>query len=160
LICGSAWKTKQWSAEDFSALGLRWATERYGSVVVFGGAAEQAMVEQICSNIGSQAIPCVQAPLPFVTALLRRCEKAVGNDTGLSFLAIAAGCPQVFVLYGSTQVNYGFPPPHRAITSGVPCCLPRTGHGAHQCQWADETWCMKQISVERVWSEIFFPIQT
>ncbi len=154
LICGSAWKTKQWSAANFGKLGERWVTERSGSVLVLGGEAERTIVERISTAIGPQAIPCIQSPLPFVAALLNRCDIVVGNDTGLSFLAIAAGCRQVLVMYGSTQLNYSFPAPHHAITAGVPCCLSRTGHGAQHCKWGDEPWCMAQISVERIWREV------
>jgi lipopolysaccharide heptosyltransferase II len=154
LICGSAWRTKRWRTENFAELGTRWVAETGGAVLVFGGKAERESVNRICAAVGSNAISVIQEPLPLVFALLARCETVVGNDTGLSFLAIAAGCPRVLVLYGSTQVNYAFPTPHRAIIAGVPCCLRRTGHGAQHCKWSHEPWCMAQISDERVWNAI------
>ena len=156
IICGSARPTKRWNDESFAEIGKRWASERRGTVVVFAGRAEESSARTICAHIGDRAVPIIQESIPHVAALLARCEAVIGNDTGISFLAIAAGCPRVLVLYGSTQVNYAFPPPHRAITAGVPCCLSRTGHGAAKCRWTDQPWCMQQISVERVWGELHY----
>jgi heptosyltransferase-2 len=154
LVPGSARRTKMWDANGFNDLGKRWIREKKGSVLVFGGESERARIEAICSEIGESCHSIIQRPLELAAGLLSRCERVVGNDTGVSFLAIAAGCPKVLVLYGCTQVNYSFPAPHAAIAAGVPCCLPRTGHGRACCKWGDTPWCMRQISVERVWSEL------
>jgi heptosyltransferase-2 len=157
LIPGSARFTKMWPSEGFIDVAKRWIHETGGHVLAIGGESERGIIEQICENSGAQCHPVVNMPLDDAAALLAECKCAVGNDTGVSFLAIAAGCPQVLVLYGCTQVNYSFPLPHKAIAAGVPCCLPPTGHGRSKCKWGEAPWCMRQISPERVWREIDLP---
>jgi len=154
LIPGSARNTKMWPTERFAEIAARWIAEREGHVLVFGAGREQAVVEEIVGEAGGRAHGFVNRPLDLVAGLLSRCDCVVGNDTGVSFLAIAAGAKRVLVIYGCTQVNYHFPGPHRAVEAGVPCCLPRTGHGQSRCRWADRPWCMEQLGVDRVWEEI------
>ncbi|MDD5087531.1 MAG: glycosyltransferase family 9 protein [bacterium] len=154
IIPGSAWETKRWHSKRFAEIAERWLRKPEHGVLIFGGKSEAETLERIGSEGGRGAIPVLNAPIPLVAALLSKCSVVLGNDTGVSFLAIAAGCPRVLVLYGCTQVDYTFPPPHQAIAAGAPCCLPRTGHGAHRCRWGDEPWCMSQITVERVWAAI------
>ena len=154
LIPGSARLTKMWPADRFSSIAKRWVREKGGIVLVFGGKHEANLVEIICDDVGSDCHPVINLPLDEVAGLLSKCRCVLGNDTGVSFLAIAAGCAKALVLYGCTQVNYAFPPPHKAIPAGVPCCLPPTGHGRADCKWGDAPWCMQQISTDRVWDEI------
>ncbi|MBU0692350.1 glycosyltransferase family 9 protein [bacterium] len=154
LIPGSARLTKMWPRDHFSAIAKRWIRDKNGIALVFGGKHETSLVKLICDSVGENCHPIVNLPLDEVAGLLAQCSCTVGNDTGVSFLAIAAGCAKVLVLYGCTQVNYSFPLPHKAIAAGVPCCLPPTGHGRASCKWGETPWCMQQISVERVWSEL------
>jgi len=153
LVVGSAWGTKRWPIQNYISLAQLWIKEKGGSVVAISGEAEKELIQRLCAQANG-VTPLVNEPIPHVAALLARTSVVVGNDTGVSFLGIAAGAPKVTVLYGCTQVDYSFPPPHSAIHAGVPCCLPRTGHGSHRCRWSDGPWCMGQITVERVWSEI------
>ncbi|MBU0510004.1 glycosyltransferase family 9 protein [bacterium] len=154
LVPGSAWPTKRWSVSRYGELASRWISERHGAVLTFGASAETEILDQLHGIHPERILSMLNVPIPGVAAFLSVCSAVVGNDTGVSFLAMAAGCPRVVVLYGCTQVDYHFPPPHLAITAGVPCCLPRTGHGAHRCRWGEEPWCMEQITVERVWREL------
>ncbi|MBK6766021.1 MAG: glycosyltransferase family 9 protein [bacterium] len=151
ILPGSARLTKQWGAERFAALARQWLVENdAGVVLVFLGPKEQRLLP-VFEVLQESRVVTIHEPLRTCAALLAQCDAAVGNDTGVSFLAIAAGCPKVIVLYGSTQVNYSFPPPHRALPAGAPCCLPRTGHGESNCKWTDGApWCMSQIAIERV----------
>lgn len=151
LIPGSARKTKQWTTSNFHEIGSAWLNQSpHGCVLVFLGPNESSLKSQFPTG-GNSGFIIVEQSLRNCAALLNRCELALGNDTGVSFLAIAAGCRKVLVLYGSTQINYQFPPPHRAIAAGVPCCLPRTGHGEKVCAWTGgAAWCMNQITRERV----------
>jgi ADP-heptose:LPS heptosyltransferase len=154
IIPGSARLTKMWNVSGFISIAKRWAKERSGMVMIIGGTGEADIIEEIYEACRGFAVPVIGEKLNNVAAILARCEAAIGNDTGVSFLAIAAGCPKVIVLYGSTQVNYAFPPPHKAIAAGVPCCLPRTGHGEARCHWSGKPWCMGQITEDRVWEEL------
>jgi heptosyltransferase II len=154
IIPGSAWETKRWPEQNFSDLSRHWVDRLGGDVLVFGGPSESDLVTSICETGPHRFLPVIGEPLPRVAALLARCSAVVGNDTGVTFLAVAAGAKEVVGLYGCTQADYTFPPPHQALTAGVPCCLPRTGHGSHRCKWASTPWCMSQISVERVWKAI------
>ena len=155
LIPGSARKTKQWDTTCFQELAKLWLMHfQNGNVLVFLGPNETSLIPKF-ESIGDKRVHIVEEPLRKCAALLSQCSVAVGNDTGVSFLAIAAGCPKVLILYGSTQVNYTFPEPHKAIAAGVPCCLPQTGHGERKCKWTvGPPWCMSEISVERVTKEI------
>jgi heptosyltransferase II len=152
LIPGSAWETKRWPPRFYAELAQRWIAAHHGSVIVFGGHQERTLVENLCHSYPEYILPFVNEPLPRVAAMLSQCTQVVGNDTGVTLLAAAVGGPRVIALYGCTQVNYHFPPPHIALHAGVPCCLPRTGHGAHRCRWAEQAWCMEQITVDRVWA--------
>lgn len=154
LIPGSARLTKMWPESGFAAIAKRWIREKNGIVLTFGGKHEAALVSSICEDAGEGCHPIISLPLDQVAGLLSRCSNTVGNDTGVSFLAIAAGSRKVLVLYGCTQVNYSFPAPHKALAAGVPCCLPPTGHGRASCKWQTTPWCMQQISVDTVWEQI------
>jgi lipopolysaccharide heptosyltransferase II len=153
LVVGSAWETKRWPADHFASLAQRWIAEKHGNVIAIGGNAEAELIRNLRSQ-SNEIVPLLNEPIPHVAALLSRSTAVVGNDTGVSFLGIAASAPKVIVLFGCTQVDYTFPAPHQAVTAGVPCCLPRTGHGAHRCRWGDKPWCMQQITVERVWNAL------
>ncbi|MCL4305920.1 glycosyltransferase family 9 protein [bacterium] len=155
LVPGSARHTKQWPVENFKTLAERWIDSRSGrSVLVFLGPREAGMRAEF-ESVRSGSVRVVQTSLRECAALLSACHATVGNDTGVSFLALAARCPKTIVLYGSTQVNYTFHPPHMALSAGVPCCLPRTGHGEAICRWTHGApWCMSRIDVERVLSHL------
>ncbi len=155
LIPGSARKTKQWDIANFNELAKRWLQHHANNrVLVFLGPSEVSLKSEI-DVAGDVRSVIVEESLRKCAALLSMCSVAVGNDTGVSFLAIAAGCEKVLVLYGCTQVNYTFPMPHKAIAAGVPCCLPRSGHGEKMCRWTvGPPWCMNQITVDRIAGEI------
>ncbi|MCB1059051.1 MAG: glycosyltransferase family 9 protein [Calditrichaeota bacterium] len=155
IIPGSARRTKQWDVKRFRKVVEEWISRSADrGALVFIGPSEKALIKDF-NGLDPNLVCVVEEPLRNCAALLSSCVAAVGNDTGVSFLAVAAGCPKVFVLYGSTQVNYDFPAPHKALAAGVPCCLSRTGHGEARCKWTGgPPWCMGEISVERVLAEL------
>lgn len=153
LIPGSARKTKQWDPANFVKLAGHWLKKNPGGKVLVFLGPNEALLKPVFEGMRDERIIVVEESLRKCAALLSNCSVAVGNDTGVSFLAIAAGCEKVIVLYGCTQVNYTFPLPHKAVSAGVPCCLPRTGHGEKKCKWTDgPPWCMNQITVERIFN--------
>lgn len=156
VIPGSARLTKQWSVEHFVTIARMWRSTTGGKSLVLLGPSEKPM-RPFFERQGD-CLQVVETGLRNCAALLHSCQCAVGNDTGLSFVAIAAGCPKVIVLYGCTQVNFLFPTPHRAISAGVPCCLPRTGHGEARCKWTNGSpWCMNQIRIDDVFEQLLSP---
>lgn len=155
LIVGSAWATKRLSESAFAEIANRWKSATGGHALIIAGHTETEVAKRIQTASGSNAQLLIQKPLTALRGILKQCQAVVGNDTGLTYLAVAANCPKVIALYGSTQENYAFPPPHVAISAGVPCCRSRYGHGKHHCKWKESgAWCMQQIDVERIWNEL------
>ncbi len=145
LVPGSAWGTKRWPAEKFRAVASAAYEKLNARCLIFGGDADAALLSEIAEGVQPAPIIVLGKPLNLVAALLSRCRWVVGNDTGISYLAIAVRQPSVRVLYGSTQVNFRFHAPHQAIPAGIPCCCPRTGHGKQSCSWGDPPVCMNSI---------------
>lgn len=90
---GSGSARKNWPLERFVELARRLET-RGGRIVWIEGPAERG------------GIPDAQVwrglSLPALGARLSRCALFVGNDSGISHLAAAVGCPSV-VLFGATS---------------------------------------------------------
>ncbi|HLE60599.1 MAG TPA: glycosyltransferase family 9 protein [Thermoanaerobaculaceae bacterium] len=71
------------------------------AVVVIVGPGEEAMAAHLADWSGARVAPTAW-PLGETAALLRACDAAVGNDSGLTHLAAAVGCPTV-ALFGPTE---------------------------------------------------------
>jgi len=69
--------------------------------VVFVGPGEEAMALELARRVCAVVVPTAW-PLHEIAALLASCDAAVGNDSGLTHLAAAVGCPTV-VLFGPTD---------------------------------------------------------
>ncbi len=150
LIPGSAWATKRWPAKKFCVLAEVAGRRLHAQSLIFAGKEDGVHIREIVQSVEPEPILVLGQPLENVAALLSRCQWVVGNDTGLSYLAIGVGGLSVRVLYGSTQINFRFHAPHQAIVAGVPCCCRRTGHGKPKCSWGDPPVCMDAIEPESV----------
>lgn len=102
------WRGKQWDAAKFSQLSER-LTAKDGilagaRIAVLAAAQERAQTEQISQSIPSeQLINLVgNADLTTIAACLKRCQFFVGNDSGLSHMAAAAGIPTLS-LFGPSR---------------------------------------------------------
>jgi heptosyltransferase-2 len=150
LVPGSAWATKRWPAKKFRELAAAAGKRLHAQSLILAGKEDSVHLREIVQGVEPEPILVLGQSLEHVAALLSRCQWVVGNDTGLSYLAVAVGGPAVRVLYGSTQVNFRFHAPHQPIVAGVPCCCRRTGHGKRKCSWGDPPVCMNAIEPERV----------
>lgn len=95
---GSGGVAKRWSREGFARLAESWMSERGGALVVLGPAesAEIAFWE-------ARELPRVMAPdLVDLAGLLASCDAYLGNDSGVSHLAAAAGARGI-ALFGPTE---------------------------------------------------------
>lgn len=93
LGIGSSEPYKQWGEANFIQL-VEYLRPHLGSVLVIGGAAEQAMGQRIGAQLRQWGIPAGEAlalPLEETAALLALCTVYVGNDTGVLNMAAAVG---------------------------------------------------------------------
>jgi ADP-heptose:LPS heptosyltransferase len=92
--------------------GKRYPLERYAQVaaalssagatpLVVVGPGEEGFAEGLAESVGGRVAPTAW-PLEETAALLSACDAAVGNDSGLTHLAAAVGCPTV-ALFGPTE---------------------------------------------------------
>ncbi|MGD8395414.1 MAG: glycosyltransferase family 9 protein, partial [Candidatus Eiseniibacteriota bacterium] len=117
---------------------------------VLGAAVREAAVRGTAPAPMPATAPVVRGDLPLLAALLRASVAAIGNDSGLTHLAVAVGVPAV-VLYGATVPELGFPPPgrHRIVERLDLGCRPCSVHGGAHCPRGDHA-CMRGLEVERV----------
>ena len=91
---------KQYPLERFAAVAEELAAAR-AAVVVVVGPGEEALAVDLAERVGAAVAPTAR-PLDEVAALLAACDATVGNDSGLTHLAAAVGCPTV-ALFGPTD---------------------------------------------------------
>ncbi|MGR6034170.1 MAG: glycosyltransferase family 9 protein [Candidatus Nitrosoglobus sp.] len=100
---GSSELYKQWGESNFIQLVERLRKDM-GSVLVIGGAEEQAMGQRICAQVNKLGVPVGEAlalPLEQIAALLAMCTAYIGNDTGVLNMAAAVRTP-AWGLFGAS----------------------------------------------------------
>lgn len=121
---GAGAPVKQWRNAAFASLadGL---VESYGAeIVLTGSPAERHLLEAIQARMKAPARLLLRASLGQLAAVLKRCDLAVGVDSGVMHLAVAVGIPTVH-LYGpagaATFGPWGNEMPHLVVTSDLGC---------------------------------------
>lgn len=93
------WAGKLWPAERFAALFHALASGPLPNAVpaVFAGPGEQerAMAAPLLAALPEAIDLCGKLTLPEAAACIQRCALYVGNDSGLTHLAAAAGVPTI-----------------------------------------------------------------
>ena len=150
---GSQWFTKQWGWENFDAI-VRRLSDQGQWVALVGGKDERDRCEQLAQ--GRKALNFAGLlNLQETLALMDFCRLFVSNDSGPMHMAGARGA-DVIALFGSTTKELGFWPlaPRSAIleVQGL-ACRPCDPHGRAACP-EGHFRCMRELSVDRVWSEI------
>jgi ADP-heptose:LPS heptosyltransferase len=142
------WKPylKRWKPERYAELA-RWISEELGGqAVMFGGAEERALAEQIATTAGVPIVDfCGKAGIQELAGLLEMCTALVTNDTGVMHMAAAVGTP-VVTLFGPTS-PLGFAPAGALVVQGKIHCSP-----CYPYPTCDLKGCgaMDDISVARV----------
>ncbi len=137
VVPGARWATKRWPIERWRAL-----TEGLGRpVVALGSSAERVELGQTVDGFGLS--------LPATAEVLRRCEVAIGGDSGLLHLARAVGTP-VVMLFGPTGAGRHPPDSERLniALESLPC-RPCSDHGPARCPLGHHR-CMRDLAVETV----------
>lgn len=121
FILGASAPAKNWGAGRFGELAAAFAARGLG-VLLLGGPAEAAMVEQIVDSLPDTARICVLSRVaPSVlesAAALAQCDFALGNDTGALNLAAAVGLP-CLGLFGATPPLAHDPNLHALSADGM-----------------------------------------
>lgn len=145
LSVGSRWLTKRWPPEHFRELLQRAAP--FGGSAFFVGAKEEAPLADRAAQGLSLPVRnfAGRTTLPQLTALLRRADVMLSNDTGPLHLAVALGTP-IVAPYTCTQVrrNGPFGQESRAVETTVSCA----GSYIRQCDRLD---CMRELTPDRLW---------
>jgi heptosyltransferase-2 len=155
LNTGSAFgAAKDWPAANFAALARRLADERHMDVVINCGPAEREVARQIAALANHPRVVSLadelELPLGLSKAVIRRARLLVTTDSGPRFFGVAFGVPTV-TLFGptSTEMTRTFAAHETCVSLGLACqpCMARTCPLKHHR-------CMRDLSVERVWSAI------
>lgn len=77
-------------------------------VVLVGGEADQAQLEELQSEFGNTVQVLNSVPLPELAAFFSRCRGFVGHDSGISHLAAASGIPCA-LMFGPTDPHVWAP---------------------------------------------------
>lgn len=113
ILClgpGAGTPRRRWPVERFAELA-RALRPDFDGVVVLGSPAEAVLCDALAAQAGGLSL--TGRPLCLVAALLARSHLYVGNDSGLSHLAAAQGCPAVSIgladRYYTPWRGYGVP---------------------------------------------------
>lgn len=104
---GSGGARKNWPLESWRELIAELLADS-GSLLVVGGEAEHATLAQLDTVFPGQLRFARDLALPHLAAVLARCARFVGHDSGISHLAAAVGTPCV-LLFGPTDADVWAP---------------------------------------------------
>jgi ADP-heptose:LPS heptosyltransferase len=124
---GMVMDMKRWPPEHFSQLGNRLASRLGAQIVMVGGPKDVPLIEAVQAGLSQQAASFV-GELSFgeIAALAHDARVYIGNDTGLTHLAAAAGARTVMILGPTDPARYA-PFADRAIALWKPAALPSGG---------------------------------
>ncbi len=150
--CGPYSKARRWPKERFAGLAGRLAEEGILPIVIGGPDDETAEVVSLCSapvvDLGGRT------DLATLGALLGRVAAYVGNDSGVSHLAVAMGAPSVVVFGPSNEVAWGpWSPraPTKVVSIAVPCrpCI-YVGHRLGEPKGCPTRDCLRWLDIDAV----------
>jgi ADP-heptose:LPS heptosyltransferase len=147
-----------WPPERFLAIARRLAGLHQFELVILGGPAERVLANFLSDALGGQAVYAAgRFSIMESAALLARCRLLIGLDTGTTHLAAAVGVPCVVIQSANSFPGQWDPlgDRHTVIRADVPCqgCLRQDcGIAGHPC--------MRDISIDRVWTAIQQAIPT
>ncbi len=153
---GSVWNTKRWPWERYAELVRLF--ERMGhTVALIGGPEDAELCRRILTTADVERSFSTAGLLSVLqsTALIRRSQALVTNDSAPLHLASAVGTP-VVAIFGATSPSYGFGPrgPQDRVIEvlGLPC-RPCAVHGGERCPIGTFE-CMLTINAEQVAAKV------
>lgn len=150
---GATWPSKMWDLEKFAQLADLVRARLGAQVVITQGPDDRELVGKISRLTKYNPIVLNVLPLRQLAAVLSCFNVYITNDCGPMHIAVAVGTTTICI-FGPGEENIWFPyaSPHVALRKDVPC---------HPCHLdfcnrtgGDYMECMKQLSVEEVFSEV------
>lgn len=114
---------RRWEPEKFAELGKKLIEKYSARLLIFGGPEENDLKEKIFSLIGSEKVKIINAEsLTLSTAVLKRCNVFVTNDSSQMHIAAALGL-KVVAIIGPTNQNYIYPwkTEHKIVSLNLDC---------------------------------------
>lgn len=148
---GSGSRQKCWPIDRYIELILWLNEEMNAQVLLISGPADTDTVEELRIKGNDNFILVDKLPLPFLSAVIKRCNLFIGNDSGITHLAAAVGTPTV-AIFGSTDPNTWGPRGERVrILYKKSPCSPCPSDTRRHCF---SQICLESVTVEDVISKI------
>jgi len=127
---GMTMDAKRWPPEHFAALADRLAKKLNTQVILLGGPNDTAIIDAVRLHMATPAA-ALAGILSFaeIALLASRSRLYVGNDTGLTHLAAAAGAPTAAIFGPSDPRRYALFAPN-TLTLWKPAAVQPTGVAA------------------------------
>ena len=150
---GSGRRIKCWPAESFGRLAGMFARRLGAAVAVFGGPGEEGLADEVVRHAGAGGRVVSLAGrlgVEGLRAALGCCDLFVGNDSGPTHLAAAAGVPTLGVYAGTVDPTQWGPlgPDAAAVQRALPCSPCYQGR-PRDCAYGLE--CVRRLHPEQVW---------
>jgi heptosyltransferase II len=149
---------RRWEPEKFAELGRKLISKHSARILIFGGPDEKELKEKIFSLIDSEKAKVINAEsLTQSTAIMKRCNVLVTNDSSQMHIAAAMGL-KVVAIIGPTNRNYIYPwkTEHQIVSLNLDCA-PCFFYSPKPliCNRTDLQFkCIKELSVDMVYSSV------
>lgn len=149
---------RRWEPEKFSLLATKLIEKYSAKILIFGGPEESDLKKEVRKNIASENVFVVDTEtLLQSSAVMKRCNLFITNDSALMHIASALQLPVVAII-GPTNINYIHPwnTKYKIASLNLECspCFfyspkPLT------CKRDDLKFkCIKELSVENVYDKV------
>ncbi|HVB35137.1 MAG TPA: glycosyltransferase family 9 protein [Patescibacteria group bacterium] len=144
---GAAFASRRWALGNFAQLA-DWLAGEWGLVpVVLLGPRERELGAEARKLFGGPAVIVEGLALRRMIALVSQARLFVGQDTGPTHVAAAAGCPVVDIFGSSNPVYWGpWATPSRIVLNEFPC-RPCRGD---RCYAFEEPRCILSVTIDQV----------
>lgn len=144
---GAAHFTKQWPVERFVEVA-RWLRKDSSLAAVFDtGPGEQHVAAAVRQLAGNEVILLDSLDVRELIALIAGARLFVGNDTGPTHIAAAAGCPTVAIFAATDPAIWGpWQVPHLVVQADALCDTCPPG----RCYASGPSRCILTVDTRRV----------
>lgn len=150
---GAGRAIKCWPVESFARLGDAFASRLGATVLLLGGPAETGLADNVLGqmrHVDRVLSLAGRLSVGELLAVLRRCDLFVGNDSGTTHLAGAAGIPTLGVHAATSDpAQWAALGPAAVAIDRRMLCSPCHFGKRRQCPF--EVACMRCLGVETVW---------